>query len=194
MTVGYGTEVMVARTQVKDRTSWSGGAFASIGIQEHVHEGETIRAVRVALGLLGDGFVEAVADQTFVELARKQCKDSHHKICGQVLYVPVVEAPRETGVGRYGWKDQHASLVSFSGDAYRNVMGITNTLFPAEVPTFCNAHRQPTDPPVPTGLVTNVHVDALARAPLAAPEASPRWAANAMGSAASVHRPKPASK
>ncbi len=29
-------------------------------------------------------------------------------------------------VGRFGWKNQHASLVSFSGDAYFNEMGITN--------------------------------------------------------------------
>ncbi len=31
-----------------------------------------------------------------------------------------------TRTGRFGWKDQHASLVSFAGDAYLNEMGITN--------------------------------------------------------------------
>ena len=35
-------------------------------------------------------------------------------------------------VGRFGWKNQHATLVSFSGDAYLNEMGITNLLVPNE--------------------------------------------------------------
>src|SRR5207245_3324511 len=38
--------------------------------------------------------------ETLVELAQKQCKKSHRKICGQVIYVPIVEAPGQTGVGR----------------------------------------------------------------------------------------------
>jgi CxxC motif-containing protein (DUF1111 family) len=41
----------------------------------------------------------------------------------------------ETGqrrVGRFGWKAQHATLISFGADAYRNEMGITNDLFPRE--------------------------------------------------------------
>jgi len=98
------------------------------------------------------GHVEAVADETFVELARKQCKNKHHKICGQVLYVPIVEAPGETGVGRFGWKDQQASLLSFAGDAYLNEMGITTRLFPDEVTKLCNTAPEPNDPPEPDGL------------------------------------------
>ena len=41
----------------------------------------------------------------------------------------------ETGerrVGRFGWKAQHATLITFGADAYRNEMGITNDLFPQE--------------------------------------------------------------
>jgi len=34
-----------------------------------------------------------------IELARKQCKESHRTICGQVIYVPIVEAPGQTGIG-----------------------------------------------------------------------------------------------
>jgi CxxC motif-containing protein (DUF1111 family) len=44
----------------------------------------------------------------------------------------VLEAPGAQRVGRFGWKDQHASLLSFSGDAYRNEVGITNFLVPTE--------------------------------------------------------------
>jgi hypothetical protein len=36
-------------------------------------------------------------------------------------------------VGRFGWKAQQATLLAFSGDAYRNEMGITNDLFPDEL-------------------------------------------------------------
>jgi CxxC motif-containing protein (DUF1111 family) len=35
-------------------------------------------------------------------------------------------------VGRFGWKNQHASVVSFSADAYMNEEGITNRYFPVE--------------------------------------------------------------
>ncbi|MBZ5653251.1 MAG: hypothetical protein LAO18_22525 [Acidobacteriia bacterium] len=152
ISIAHGTEIVSGRTLVNDRAICPNGAFAGTEIQEHVPETESIRTTRVALGLLGDGFVEAVADQTFIELARKQCKGTHRKICGQVLYVPIVEAPGETGVGRFGWKDQHASLVSFSGDAYLNEMGITTRLFPDEVTKLCNTAAEPNDPPGPDGL------------------------------------------
>ncbi|PYX72810.1 MAG: hypothetical protein DMG72_14150 [Acidobacteria bacterium] len=65
-------------------------------------DSENIRTTRISLGVLGDGFVEAVADETLIELARKECKESHRKICGQVIYVPIVEAPGQTGIGRFG--------------------------------------------------------------------------------------------
>jgi CxxC motif-containing protein (DUF1111 family) len=46
--------------------------------------------------------------------------------------VPVLEAANKARVGRFGWKSQHASLESFSGDAYLNEMGITSPMFPDE--------------------------------------------------------------
>ena len=46
--------------------------------------------------------------------------------------VPVLEAGNEARIGRFGWKSQHASLESFSADAYLNEMGITTPLFPDE--------------------------------------------------------------
>ena len=41
-------------------------------------------------------------------------------------------ATGERRVGRFGWKSQHATLLAFGADAYRNEMGITNALFPLE--------------------------------------------------------------
>ena len=48
---------------------------------------------------------------------------------------PALIVDVETGerrVGRFGWKAQHATLITFGADAYRNEMGITNDLFPQE--------------------------------------------------------------
>ena len=44
--------------------------------------------------------------------------------------VPVLEAESRPRIGRFGWKSQHASLESFSADAYLNEMGITSPLLP----------------------------------------------------------------
>jgi len=38
---------------------------------------------------------------------------------------------RRVPIPLFGWKGQHATLLSFTGDAYRNEMGITNDIFPA---------------------------------------------------------------
>jgi CxxC motif-containing protein (DUF1111 family) len=143
--IAGGTVTIAGRTLVNDRAICPNAAFPTTEIQERVPDTENIRTTRLALSVLGDGFVESVADQTLVDLAQKECKASHHKMCGQVIYVPVLEAPGQTGVGRFGWKDQHASLVSFSGDAYLNEMGITTRLFPDEVTKLCNTAPEPND-------------------------------------------------
>jgi CxxC motif-containing protein (DUF1111 family) len=150
--IAHGAEVITGRTLVNDRSICPNAASPDTEIQEHVPDSENIRTTRMSLGLLGDGFVEAVADETLLEIARKQCKGSHHKICGQAIYVPIVEAPGQTAVGRFGWKDQHASLLSFSGDAYLNEMGITTRLFPDEVTKMCNIAPEPNDKASADGL------------------------------------------
>src|SRR5713226_408794 len=91
--IARGTEVVKGRSLVNDRAICPNGAFPGTEIQERVPDSEKIRTFRVSLNVLGDGFVEAVPDQTFVDLSREQCKKNHNKICGQVLFVPIVEAP-----------------------------------------------------------------------------------------------------
>jgi CxxC motif-containing protein (DUF1111 family) len=68
------------------------------------------------------------------------------------------------GVGRFGWKDQHASLVSFAGDAYLNEMGITNRLQPNEITNLCNTSSEPNDTPGPDGLADVDHFARFIRA------------------------------
>jgi CxxC motif-containing protein (DUF1111 family) len=170
--IAHGTEVIIGRSLVNDRAICPNAAFPDKEIQERVPDTETIRTFRLSLNLLGDGFVEAVADQSLTDLAKQQCKSSHGKICGQVLFVPVVEAPGQMGVGRFGWKDQHASLLSFAGDAYLNEMGITNRLQPDEVTNICNTVSEPNDTPGPDGLADIDHFARFIRATKApAPDA-----------------------
>ena len=162
--IAHGAEVISGRSLVNDRAICPNAAFPAKEIQERVPETETIRTLRLSLNLLGDGFVEAVADQTLIDLAAQQCKSSHRKICGQVLEVPIVEAPGQMSVGRFGWKDQQASLLSFAGDAYLNEMGITNRLQPDEVTKICNTAPEPNDTPGPDGLSDIDHFARFVRA------------------------------
>ncbi|HVP45520.1 MAG TPA: di-heme oxidoredictase family protein [Bryobacteraceae bacterium] len=162
--IARGTETIVGRTLVNDRAICPNAAFPDTEIQERVPESESIRTMRLSVNLLGDGFVEALADQTLNALARQQCKQSHHKVCGLPIYVPIVESPGRAGVGRFGWKDAHASLLSFSGDAYLNEMGITNRLFPDEVTKLCNTASEPNDTPGPDGLSDVDHFARFIRA------------------------------
>jgi len=150
--IARGTVIIAGRTLVNDRAICPNGQFPNTEIQERVPLTETIRTTRVSLNLLGDGFVEAVPDQTLIELAGRQPGESRGRIHGHVIYVPILEAPGQTGVGRFGWKDQQASLLSFSGDAYLNEMGITSRLFPDEVTTLCNTAQEPNNQPGPDGL------------------------------------------
>jgi CxxC motif-containing protein (DUF1111 family) len=97
--------------------------------QEHLTDVDNIRATRLALGLFGDAFVEAVPDADLLAIAR------HNR--GEAIMVDVLESPGTQEVGRFGWKTQHASLLSFASDAYVNEMGVTNRLNPTEATLVC---------------------------------------------------------
>lgn len=104
-------------------------------LQEQIPPGNEVRALRQSLSLLGLGFIEAIDDNAILNVAAMQPKMSKGRINGQAIMVSLTEAPNVKRVGRFGWKDQHASLLSFSADAYVNEMGITTLLEPNE-PTF----------------------------------------------------------
>lgn len=122
------------------RLDASGGFFESLGgslihsrathpdIVERVAFEDDVRTFRISTNTLGAGFVEAVANETL--LAIRDAQPS--AIRGLALSAPVLEASSVTRVGRFGWKSQHASLLSFAADAYLNEMGITSPLFPEE--------------------------------------------------------------
>src|SRR5882672_3069934 len=102
--------------------------------QERVPGAETVRTRRMTTNVLGLGFVEAISNTTLQNLPNGQPSGMK----GQTTTVPVAEAPGQFRVGRFGWKDQDASLLTFSGGAYLNEMGITNRLNTSEVTTLCD--------------------------------------------------------
>jgi CxxC motif-containing protein (DUF1111 family) len=144
ISINHGSEIIKGRSLVNQRAICPNAAFPSVEIQERAPDSETIRTFRTSLGILGDGFVEAVDDSTLITLSNRQCRQDG-KICGLIVRVPILESPGETRVGRFGWKNQHGSLLSFSGDAYLNEIGITNRLFPDEVTDLCNTVAEPND-------------------------------------------------
>jgi CxxC motif-containing protein (DUF1111 family) len=120
--------------------------------QERAPGTERIHALRMSLNTLGDGFVEAIDDSTLQKIAAQQPAISGGKIAGLLIQVPVLEAPGQTRAGRFGWKNQHASLLSFASDAYINEQGITNRLNPTDTTTLCKTTSDPEDVPDANGM------------------------------------------
>lgn len=86
---------------------------------------------RVPVPLFGAGLVEAIDDSTLLNLEDPFDRNGDG-ISGRAAIV-VDRATGDRRVGRFGWKAQHATLLAFAADAYRNEMGITNDLFPTEL-------------------------------------------------------------
>jgi CxxC motif-containing protein (DUF1111 family) len=97
-------------------------------IQEHILSGNEVRTLRLTLATNGDGFVESVDSNTLVAISNNQPAAQR----GTVIQVAVLESGGAVRVGRFGWKNQNASLLSFAADAYLNEMGITNRLLDTE--------------------------------------------------------------
>jgi CxxC motif-containing protein (DUF1111 family) len=97
-------------------------------IQERVLGGNNVRAFRTSLNLLGAGYIECISNTTLVSIRDSQPAEMR----GQIINVPVLEASFATRIGRFGWKDQHASLLSASAEEYLNQIGITNIFFSSE--------------------------------------------------------------
>ncbi len=87
-------------------------------------------ARRMSIPLFGAGLVEAIPDETLLALEDPFDRD-RDGISGRAAIVTDIATGRRR-VGRFGWKAQIATLLTFSGDAYTNEMGITNDLFPHE--------------------------------------------------------------
>ena len=125
--------------------------------QEHLSDADDIHALRAVLNTLGDGFVDAVDDSTFLAIAANQFAQSHGTIHGEAIQVPILEAPGRTAVGRFGWKDQDPTILSFAADAYLNEMGVTSRLKPTDVTSVCKVTSDPEDKPDHLGMADIDH-------------------------------------
>ncbi|HEV7398576.1 MAG TPA: di-heme oxidoredictase family protein [Pyrinomonadaceae bacterium] len=91
-------------------------------VVEHISTAETVKTFRITTSTLGDGFVECLSNTVLQNNVAAQPSAQR----GILTAVPVTEANNTLRIGRFGWKAQQASLLSFAGDAYLNEMGITN--------------------------------------------------------------------
>lgn len=169
VTIDYGQNTIPARSLINAQAICADA-------EENSPDNQSQRALRQSLTALGDGFIESIADSTIISNGQNVCTSSGGTICGEVVKVPVLECTASScpngnlAVGRFGWKSQHASLLSFSSDAYLNEMGITNRFNKTEVTGVCDAIPDPEDKADASGLFDIDHFARFMRATKAPPQ------------------------
>jgi CxxC motif-containing protein (DUF1111 family) len=122
-----------------DPMAYKGGSLIQTdGIDpKHGCAGETVPtdagvvvAQRKSTPLFGLGLVDHVPDATLLQLAKDQHRGAP-SAAGRASMV-LDAASGQVRVGRFGWKAQVATLLTFAADAYLNEMGITSPIFPTE--------------------------------------------------------------
>jgi CxxC motif-containing protein (DUF1111 family) len=101
------------------------------GTLEVIPSTANVFALRRTTGLYGAGLIEAIPDTALIQNAISELNNFPDQ-AGEVVMDtdPDVNVAH---VGRFGWKCQHATLLSFAGDAYLNEMGVSSSLFPEEL-------------------------------------------------------------
>lgn len=97
------------------------------GALEYVPSASDVQGFRATPPLFGLGLVERIPDAELEALSARTEPNA-----GRVHRV----LPREGGLeraGRYGWKAHAATLASFTAEALRNELGVTNALIPDEL-------------------------------------------------------------
>ena len=141
--IGGGGLVLEVRAGYRDAS----GAFAALnpagdtlvhlfsipshGCQPLMPAAVNVVARRAPIPVFGAGLVEAIADDTLLALEDPFDRNGDG-VSGRAAVV-VDAATGDRRIGRFGWKAQHATLLTFGADAYRNEMGITNDVFRDEV-------------------------------------------------------------
>ncbi|MBM4113590.1 MAG: hypothetical protein FJ253_09520, partial [Phycisphaerae bacterium] len=100
----------------------------SEGCLESVSTEANITTLRVTNSSLAFGLVEAIEDADIAANADPDDLDADG-VSGRVRWVEPIEAPGTLRAGRFGWKAQVATVLTFSADATLNEIGITNMFF-----------------------------------------------------------------
>ena len=137
---------------------------------------------RITPGMLGYGLVEAIPGADIMANADPSDTDGDG-ISGRVNLVPTFNpnAPGELEPGRFGWKSIIANVITFSGDAALNEMGLTNQIFGEETApngdearlALCDDFEEPEGHPVRAGFTFVDRVTHFQRY-LAPPPQAPR--------------------
>ncbi|MSR44699.1 MAG: hypothetical protein EXS15_04985 [Phycisphaerales bacterium] len=114
----------------------------------------TVVKTRLTNSSMAFGLVEAIPDSQLAAHADEFDIDGDG-VSGRVHWVMPLEAPPGSPLraGRFGWKAQVATVLTFSSDASRNEMGFTNRFSPVENPpngdfarlTVCDDVADPED-------------------------------------------------
>jgi hypothetical protein len=139
---GWGS-ISVTRFGIEDKGEFSpleelgGSLLQSLAIsdpcREFVPTEATVTAIRMTNSSMAYGMIEAIPDAAIA--ANDDPSDLNADgISGHVHWVlPLEDSPSSPlRAGRFGWKAQVATVLSFSGDATKNEMGITNALLGSE--------------------------------------------------------------
>jgi CxxC motif-containing protein (DUF1111 family) len=89
-----------------------------------------VTSLRVTPGALGYGLIEAIPDDQFVAVSDAQAAS----VRGDVRWVEPLESPGTMMVGRFGWKAQVGTILTFSADASNQELGFTTRLLPNDNP------------------------------------------------------------
>ena len=162
ISINDGANNIPNRSLVNDRS-------ICVEASERVPGSESIHALRATTNTLGDGFVEAIDSNTLLAIAQNQPRQSGGRIAGEFIQVPLSEAPGQLRGGRFGWKNQQASLLSFAADAYVNEQGITSRLQPTDTTSVCKTTTDPEDHEGSDGLADIDHFARFMRASQAPP-------------------------
>lgn len=117
------------------------------GCQPSIPPEANVIARRIPIPTFGAGLVEAIADDTILALDDRDDRNGDG-ISGRAAVV-IDRGTGDIRVGRFGWKAQHATLRTFSGDAYRNEMGITNEIVREELAAGVSAAQMKVCDPTP---------------------------------------------
>lgn len=98
-------------------------------VREVIPPEANVVAHRRTTPLFGLGLIEAIPDSVIRQNAQLAKPDG---VKGKISTITDVASGRPR-VGRFGWKAQHATLLSFAADAYLNEMGITSRFFPHDI-------------------------------------------------------------
>src|SRR5262249_2776009 len=104
---------------------------------EHLNFGplgpEVMMSLRIALPVFGLGLLDAVPEQTLLDLAQRQQAQG---LDGHPNYVWDAFGKR-TRLGRYGWKANQASLRQQIAAAALGDMGVSSNIFPDQNCRLC---------------------------------------------------------